>query len=416
MSSDRGQKLKFLIAHNGYLGQFEYFAPWLKAQGHEVVVLHRDKVIPNPPFPSVKFADLDLGTRSGIAMLREAENAVVTATSAASAAIKLRDANNYSPDVIMAHCGWGTGLMLKGVWPEAVYIAYHEWFYRPNAEMVSDPLPVITDLNIMEFAQNIGRNFPIIAEFIHADACWSPNEFQKAQFPQALRDQVSVMHDGVDIDLFKPNPDAVINVNGLTLTRSDQIVTYVARGFEPVRKFPEFMRAVKLVQNRMPEVHFVIVGENRVAYGNQMGNDSSWLHVMLDELDLDLSKVHFYGYADKSTYVNILQSSAAHIYMTDPFVLSWSFFEALATGCAVISTDSRPVKDFIQHQKTGFLAKRDDDEDLAEKIILALGNKKKATKIGQAARQYISDNFSLDVQGQKRMDAIWSLLDCRSSS
>lgn len=411
MSRDSGRKLKFLFAHNGYLGQFEYFAPWLKEQGHDVVVLHRDKVILNPPFSSVKFNDLDFGTRTSVSIAREAENALITAASAASAAIKLRDGNQYTPDVIMAHCGWGTGLMLKGVWPEAVYIAYHEWFYRPDAEFVSEPIPVMTDLNIMEFSQNLGRNFPIIAEFINADACWSPNEFQKAQFPSALRDKITVMHDGVDIELFKPNADATIQVGGLTLTRKNNVVTYVSRGFEPVRKFPEFMRAVKLVQNRMPDVHFVIVGENRVAYGNQIAKDNSWLHIMLDELDLDLSKVHFYGYANKDAYINILQASSAHIYMTDPFVLSWSFFEALATGCTVVSTDRRPVKDFIKHGKTGFLAKRDDDEDLAEKIISALSDKKQASKVGNAARKYICDNFSLDNQGQKRVAFVQSLLD-----
>lgn len=324
--------MKVLFAHNAYLGQFQHFAHWMKDRGHEVMVLHRDKPPADANLPRVRFSDVQQRATGQLPMMREVENALCSGLGAAQAATQLRD-KGYTPDVIIAHCGWGTGLLLKQIWPNAVYIAYHEWYY--NIDALEDPEKTTPlEKNMLgQAGHNMARNMPIISEFIYADACWSPNAFQAGQFPRTLRDRIFITHDGVDTDLNRSVENAQIQFPWLDLSGVDEIVTYIGRGFEPTRGFPDFMKAIDKLLRERPETHVVIVGANRVAYGSKLPAEDSWLHRMVDSLDIDLSRIHFTGTISLPDLRVILAASSAHVYLTVPFVLSWSLGEAMSIGC-----------------------------------------------------------------------------------
>ena len=293
--------MKILIAHNSFLGQFEHFGTWLLDQGHDVVVVHRDMARdPDPRFTRVRFEPLFTSAPGLPYLVKEANNAIANGAGAAKALLQLRE-NGYAPDAMLAHCGWGTGLMLRNVWPEAAYIAYHEWFYQHDPLQSTDYISKIQTVpgaaqTLEAVTHNLARNLPILAEFVNADACWSPNQFQAGQFPPYLQERITVLHDGVDIDVFKPDAKAKIDFDWLNLEDAEQIVTYVGRGFEPIRGFPDFMQAIKLLQQQMPNAHVVIIGENRVSYGGRLPAGETWLHRMLDQLDLDMSRIHLTGH------------------------------------------------------------------------------------------------------------------------
>lgn len=410
--------MNFLFAHNTFLGQFEYFAKWLLDQGHDVVVVHRNDVQnPDDRFTRIQFEPLFLSDANTPHILKEANNAIANAAGAARALLPLRE-SGYTPDVMLAHCGWGTGLMLKNMWPESVYIAYHEWFYRQDPLGNSNVLSKIESIQgnrpfVQDVAHDVARNFPILAEYVNADACWSPNRFQASQFPPFFQDSITVLHDGVDVEFFRPDSNAKIDFDWLNLKNTSQIVTYIGRGFEPIRGFPDFMHAVKRAQREIPDAHFVIVGENRVSYGQQLPDGESWLHRMIDHLDLDLSRIHFTGRLAYSDYKRVLQASSAHVYLTNPFVLSWSFSEALATGCNVIASNVPAIREMVQHKIHAILVEPGSIEDLSAAIVEAVREPNKFQKQRKRARKKMVDEFrDLDIFYQK-MEIISGLIDSK---
>lgn len=391
--------MKILLAHNSYLGQFEYFGPWLESQGHEIMPLYRSNNVNQDARESTVFFDANtLRAQGQSEILKVVENAWVTGIGAAAAAVGLRD-KGYNPDVIISHCGWGTGLFLKNVWPDAVYIAYHEWFYKKSPMNSKDYITraqLSGEASLNNIASDAARNAPILAEFVNADACWSPNKFQASQFPPLFQKNITVTHDGVDTKLNAPDPEACVDLDRLSLPKGTEIITYVGRGFEPTRGFTDFMRALKKVQNKRPDTHAIIIGENRVSYGSPLPYGQSWLHRMLDELDMDLSRIHFPGKVSYSNFRRILQSSSVHVYLSVPFVLSWSFAEAMSIGCLMVASDQPAIREVITHEKHGLLVKPGDNDALAEAINYGLEHQKDCQYLRDNARQLIVDKYDRD--------------------
>ena len=215
--------------------------------------------------------------------LRPLEGAVITGQAFARAALGL-DRAGFVPDVVMAHAGWGVGTFLRDVWPAAAAIPYFEWYYTwpypdrtPWDTEAADPLDAR--------ARNRIRNAPLWADFSTATRALCPTRFQAAQFPDWMRERLTVMHDGVDTELHSPGEGrdrAILARWGVP--EDAEIVTSITRGMEPHRGFPETMRALALLQKRRPKLHALIGGEDRVAYGAQLPEGESWKGRMLAEL------------------------------------------------------------------------------------------------------------------------------------
>ena len=337
--------------------------------------------------------------------VRPLENAVLQGQGVYRAIIKLKEKGFY-PDIIYGHSGWGPTLFMKDIFPRATFLAYFEWFYHAiGSDADFDPNdPITAD----DQARIRVKNSPILIDLYSCDRGLSPTQWQKSQFPPEYHSKITVLHDGVDTDYFQPNAEAklVIPSLNLDLSHKAEIVTYVARGMEPYRGFPQFMETIHILQKRRPNTHFVIVGQNRVAYGKQLPEGQNYRDLMLAKFPLDLNRVTFTGLLPYQEYLKVLQVSSAHIYLTRPFVLSWSMLEAMSTGCVVVASNTDPVRELIRDNHNGLLVPFFEPEKIADRIEYALDNKDFITKIRENARQTIVKNYHLSDLIKQHIDWI----------
>jgi glycosyltransferase involved in cell wall biosynthesis len=182
------------------------------------------------------------------------------------------------------------------------------------------------------------------------------------------------------------------------LTRDDEIITFVNRNLEPYRGYHTFMRALPDILSKRPNARVIIVGDNGVSYGAAAPAGTTWKQIYLDEVKdrIDLSRVHFVGHVPYEHFIPLLQLSRVHVYLTYPFVLSWSLLEAMASGCAIVASDTAPLKEAILDQKTGVLTPFFEPQTLANNVVALLEDKEKREKIGTQARQFAIENYDLN--------------------
>ena len=286
--------------------------------------------------------------------VRPLENAVLEGQAVYRLAQQLKD-KNFAPDVVYGHSGWGPTLFAKDIFPRAKLLCYFEWFY--NAHGSDADFDPDDPINADDEARIRIKNAPILIDLYSCDRGLSPTNWQRQQFPPEFHSKIKVHHDGVDTEYFKPEPGAklVLPRINLDLSEVSEIVTYVARGMEPYRGFPQLIKTIAIMQKKRPECHFVIVGKNRVAYGKNLPDGKNYKDVMLEKFPLDLNRVHFTDLLPYDEYLQVLKASSVHLYLTRPFVLSWSMLEALSTGCLVVGSSTPPVKEVIEDGVNGLL-------------------------------------------------------------
>lgn len=326
--------------------------------------------------------------------VRNLESAVLQGQAVYRMALQLK-AQGFYPDVVYAHSGWGPGLFIKDVFPKAKYYAYFEWFYHAHGTDAdfnpNDPIDADGEARIRI------KNAAILIDLVSCDRALSPTQWQRKQFPLELQTKIKVLHDGVDTDFFHPLPNSKLVLPRIKLDLSgvDELITYVARGMEPYRGFPQFMQAVSEIQKRRPNCHVVVVGNDRVAYGKQLPDGKTYKQLMLETLDLDRSRLHFTGMLPYPDYLKVLQASSIHIYLTYPFVLSWSMLEAMATGCLILGSDTPPVTELIKDEENGLLVDFFSPIKIADRVDEILNHPTQMTKIRERARETIVQNYNL---------------------
>lgn len=335
--------------------------------------------------------------------IRNLEGAVLQGQALYRVGLQLKEKGFY-PDIIYGHSGWGPTLFMKDLFPKSQFIGYYEWFYNAyGADADFDPSDPLT---VDDHARIRVKNSPILIDLYSCDRGLSPTQWQKQQFPPEYQSKITVLHDGVDTDYFKPNPSTKLKIDSINLDLShvSEIVTYIGRGMEPYRGFPQLMETIGILQQRRPKTHFVVVGQNRVAYGKQLPNGETYLDLMLKKVSLDLSRVHFTGLLPYDDYLKVLQVSSAHIYLTRPFVLSWSMLESMATGCALVASNTEPVREIIRDNYNGLLVPFFDVEKIADKVEYALDNPEIMAKIRQKARETIVKEYNLSDLLEKHLN------------
>lgn len=333
-----------------------------------------------PPEPNPFLAPMDMAVGNGLQVARACD------------AVRR---NGYRPDLIVAHPGWGESLYVKQVFPDTPLLHYCEFFYRPyGADTNFGP----DDRQDMETdCVTWTRNAPLLLALESGDWGMSPKSWQKHLHPPSMQDRISVRFDGIDTEILRPNPTAKLTLpNGTTLQAGDEVVTYVARGLEPYRGFPAFWRSLAEVLRRRPAAHIAIVGGEDVAYGKPPPTGGSWLQTMRAEQPLDPARVHVLGTIGYADYVRVLQISAAHVYLTVPFVLSWSMLEAMSAGCVVIGSATPPVQEVLRDGHDGFLVDFFSPSAIANKIVEVLDKGSALQPIRQAARWTARSRYSLD--------------------
>lgn len=384
--------MRILFLHDNFPAQFGYFGQFLARRGWDVVFGTQRKNSSLDGLRVFNYAPHRSVTEKIHPYAANFEKAVLTGQAVARSALELIR-NGFQPDIVMAHSGWGPGMYAKELWPKAKYVGYFEWYYRidaPDTAYMQDDKREIDNL-----LRGRSRNAALLMDLAHCDAGLCPTHFQKEQFPECFHNKLKVLHDGVDTDYFKPAENKQLILPDLDLSHADEIITYVARGMEPYRGFPEFMAALEIVLKERPNAHAVIVGQDRVAYGKKLPDGDSYKKRALETLDLDLDRIHFTGLLPRDQYRNVLQASSVHVYLTVPFVLSWSMLEAMSTGCAIVGSDVAPMREIAEQSPEAMrLVDMKQTRKLADAISQCLKDRSATQKIRRAARNLIIENYA----------------------
>ncbi|MGH1445006.1 MAG: glycosyltransferase family 4 protein [Cognatishimia sp.] len=392
--------MNILFIHQNFPGQYKNLAPALVAQGHKCVALTlRVKEPTNWRGVRVLPYAIKRDQQSAHPWLRDLDTKVIRAEACMMAARDLKD-RGFTPDVIVAHPGWGEAMFLRDVWPDARIGLYYELFYEEQAGDVGfDP----------EFPKSGGENDAMrlrlknlnnALHFPLGDMGLSPTQYQASTFPQKYQDRISVIHDGIDTAQAAPNPKAALKVGDQTLTRDDEIITFVNRNLEPYRGYHIFMRALPRLLKERPNARVLIVGGDGQSYGPAPTNGKTWKQTYIDEVRGQIStpnwnRVHFLGKIPYDQFMSLLQISRAHVYLTYPFVLSWSLLEAMSCGASIIASNTAPVREVITHNKTGRLVDFFDKDALVDQINDVLNDADARHSMGQTARALIKTDYDL---------------------
>ena len=387
--------MRILFLHPNFPAQFRHLAATLGRNKQNQVVFgttRREGQIPG--VTKVLYEKSRTAKAETHHYVRPLENAVLEGQAVYRLAQTLKD-QRFTPDIVYGHSGWGPTLFVKDIFPQSKLLCYFEWFYHAHGSDAdfdpSDPLTADDEARIRI------KNAPILIDLYSCDRGLSPTNWQRQQFPPEFHNKIQVHHDGIDVNYFQPKPGAklVLPRMNLDLSGVDELVTYVARGMEPYRGFPQLIETISILQKKRPRCHFVIVGKNRVAYGKSLSDGKTYKEVMLEKFPLDSDRVHFTDLLPYGEYLQVLQASSVHIYLTRPFVLSWSMLEALSTGCLIVASDTPPVKEVIQDGVNGLLVDFFQPQQIADRVIKALENPDQMAKIRQRARATIVENYDL---------------------
>ena len=386
--------MNFVFVHQHFPGQYAHIARYLAAAGHEVVFLTQERSAQIPGVRKIVYAPA-AAPRYTHPYLRDLEGAMRNGLAVAAQCAELKQ-QGFAPDIVIGHNGWGEILYVKDVWPAVPLLGYFEFFYHPRGTDVDcDPeFPPLPDDAIRLRTRNAVNLMGLDA----ADWGQTPTRWQQSVYPPLHRQRISVLHEGVDTDRVRPEATARIWLQaGRSFGAADEVITYSARNLEPYRGFHSFMRALPLVLHARPRASVLIVGGDGVSYGRGPSRASTWRDQLLAELGdrLDRNRVHFLGTLPYEHYLTILQLSSLHVYLTYPFVLSWSLLEAMAAGCLIVASATPPVEEVIGDGVNGYLADMFDHDALARRILFALDDRAAHPRIRAAARHTAITRYDL---------------------
>jgi glycosyltransferase involved in cell wall biosynthesis len=390
--------VRYLFVHQNFPGQFLHIVRHLLAQGgHDIVFITQ----PNPNhINGVRKVTYQLArpiNPDTHADAQDFELAMRRADAVAQTAAKLR-ALGFSPDIIIGHHGWGELLNLADVWPGVPMLGYHEFYYHTEGVDVGfDPeFP----LDRATFARVRAKNAVNLLALTNPGHGQSPTRWQLSTYPDWARPGINLLPEGVNLATCRPDPslrERPMLVGTINVKPSEKLVTYVARDLEPYRGFHIMMRALPAILRARRDVRVILVGGDGVSYGARLAS-GSWRDYMMGQVgsEIDLSRVHFPGKIDYNDYLRMLQRSDAHVYLTYPFVASWSLREALACGCAIVASDTEPVHEFVTHGRTGMLVPFLKPHALAEQVLEVLEDAGLGFRLRAAARRHAEAALSLD--------------------
>lgn len=402
---------RVLFIHQNLPGQFRRLIRYLRTRPDYELVAIGEEV-------AVRRESLGLGVRTiGYKApdgpgekthhyLRHFEGCVRRGQSVARVLVDLQK-GGWVPDVVVCHPGWGEALFVKDVFPRARLVVFCEfWWAADGLDVGFDPeYPATFDDRLRIRI----KNSVLMQSLLAADDGVAPTRWQHSVHPPELRAKIREVHEGIATQGLGPDPQArLVLPNGAVLTRAQPVLTYVARNLEPYRGFHVFMRSLPRLLAGNPDLQVVVIGGDGVSYGRRppAGFDSyrAALKAELDgragqEGQVDWDRVHFLGKVPYATYRSALQVASLHIYLTYPFVLSWSMLEAMAVGVPVLASATAPVQEVIRDGENGFLTPFFDVAALAGRALDMIARRAEIAAVGLAGRATVLRDYDFETVG-----------------
>ena len=391
--------MRILFVHQNFPGQYKHLAVALARLGHEVVALGTAERGNMAPVRYIRYRSEVAPNDRTHPWVKDLEAKVIRGQACLQAAARLQ-AQGFTPDLICAHPGWGEPLFLKQLWPQTPQLHYVEFFYRSQGQD-SGFDPEFGQMDLARKARLEAKNANNLLNLNTMDAGICPTTWQHSTLPRVYQPHISVIHDGIDTQALQPNPSAALELNDdqgrlIRLSAKDTVITYVARNLEPFRGYHQFMRALPLILQSCPDAKVLIVGGDGVSYG-PAPEQGTWKARYASEVHdrVDWHRVHFLGRIPYPHLITALQLSRAHVYLTYPFVLSWSMLEAMSVGAPIVASDTAPVREVITHGETGWLVDFFDPKALADRVIEVVRNPEKQQAVRRAARALMVQRYDL---------------------
>lgn len=363
--------MDIVFVHGNYPGQFLHLVPMFsRLQGNRVVFLTGNENPQDWNLPNVELRHFK--SHRGVSgathpYLKTTESAILQGQAVVRELEVLRR-QGWRPRLIFTHAGSGLGLFVKDLFPGAVHIAYHEWYFRPqHSRHLFEQFSMDLQLRIHI------RNLVILQELVDCDVAVTPTAWQRSQFPDDLQAKLQVLFDGVDRLLFHPvEHSGEITLQGsdreepLRITPDQRVLSYATRGMETLRGFPEFMRMLPPLLQEFDDLNVVIGGRDRIVYSYQApDHGGSWKQHLLAELGdfPGRERVHFTGSLPYGDYAKLLQRSDLHVYFSRPYVTSWGLFQAAACGSRLM-INRGPATEGILPDGAALVVDLEDQEEI----------------------------------------------------
>lgn len=392
--------MRILFIHQNMPGQYRQLLDWFAAQGgHELVFLTQRRNLPDiPGVRKALYRPHHVPRDGAYGLSRVWEEAAGNGYGAALAIAQLKE-RGFTPDIVLGHTGWGEMLFLRQVLPDVPVLGIFEYYYRAHGGPVNfDPEePASESAPYLLHARNTVPN-----TMLHVvDRGLAPTRWQRDCFPKPFHDKLYICHDGIRTDRLGPDPGATLSLGRAgRITREDEIFTYMARNMERTRGFHVFMRALPAILDARPNARALIVGGSGASYGKASAAEGGFRAEMEREVGhlVDWDRVHFLGQVPYADFQRIIQVSRCHIYLTMPFVLSWSLLEAMAMEATIVASDVAPVREAVTHGETGLLVDFFRPDKLAEQVATVLAAPQSFAHLGKAAREHVVRTYDfLDV-------------------
>ena len=409
--------MNVLFVHNNFPAQFRHIASTLAREGgFRMAAIGEEGSADVDGVDVRRYKRMEGATAGTHAFARRFDHECRRAERVMFKALQLKS-EGFEPDLIVAHCGWGETLPLRALFTRARMATYCEFYYRAEGQDVGFD-EEMGRFGVDGHVMIVGKNASTLLSLVDADLGISPTPWQKSTFPGEFQSKIHVAHEGVDTTWIAPDGAAKYQVpGGPRLDRDDEVITYFTRGYEPTRGFHVFMRALPELQRLRPNAHAVMVGTEDVYYGNRAPDGLTWKEFCLREAlpGLDVSRLHFINWLPHADLRSLMQISTVHVYLTYPFVLSWSCVEAMSAGCVVVGSDTGPVRDVIVHDDNGVLTSFHDPAALAAVIAELADDAPRRARLSARARETAVARFDVEDCVKRTLDLLGVELASRES-
>ncbi|QNI96547.1 glycosyltransferase [Synechococcus sp. RS9902] len=395
--------MHLLLIHQNFPAQFRDLGPAWLAEGHQLTAI----AYTTPPKDSTAWSGLE---HFRYTWPKDSQPSKDDRGRIVAALCQQLRNNGHSPDVVIAHSGWGEALHLSGIWEEVPLVVMPElWGSAKSLGFGFDPaLP--DDISDPDF---FTADNAISAKAIHlSQAALVASRSQKSSFPPHLRQKIIVQPEGLPLDNYGTNRQAQLQYGANYFSAGEPLVTFVARTLEPLKGIREVLKAWPLVLEQRPDAQLLLVGDcDPPGYGIETPIGTSFLEDSLAALpnQTDRSSIRVLGMLDHTSLVTLLQCSACHLAPSYPYTLSWSNLEALACGAPVITNLGSALSLELSDNENGLFYSFSDVRGLAELVLELLNKPELQQRLGEAGQRLVRQRFSQKV-ALKNFDTLFCQL------